>query len=477
MFQRFALLVLCGLVVAGCGKKSEPVVEPKQVLPFADVKVRIYSPKSIDDSRFWEIALSEWSAQTGASYEVVVYDDAEGPDALETRLKGVTGAGQVVFFPATWRSEIGARELCVPLPSEWQGFDDFNWPDLLPGVREHVLKWNGAAAFVPVHLPLMVVYYRADLLEAAGLKPPRTWDEYQQLVLTLNDWAPGLTAIEPWGAESRTSLFLARGLASAKMDGNYSVFLDYSTGAPLIDSPGFERGLEASLSLLPSLDPRSRESTADACVLEIAEGRAALAIGSAFPLLPRNVTELAAPDARIAVVPLPGSRSVYDPGRERWVELGGDKVNRVSLTGWEGLLASVASGASGTETRAAWSVLKMLTVEVGADGFAPGRMVPMRLSTSSTPYPLGVRAIDVRSHLEAVRDSFQGDVIPELSCVDREALRGPLAARLGEVLEGELSPAEALVRVREEWDAILVDARREAIRNSYARGLGFRILR
>ena len=52
--------------------------------------------------------------------------------------------------------------------------------------------WKDRYWGVPYNLDIRPIYYRRNLLEAKGLKPPRTWDEFQAAVLALHDPGSGV---------------------------------------------------------------------------------------------------------------------------------------------------------------------------------------------------------------------------------------------------------------------------------------------
>jgi multiple sugar transport system substrate-binding protein len=52
--------------------------------------------------------------------------------------------------------------------------------------------WHDHYWGVPYNLDIRAIYYRRDLLDAKGIKPPTNWDEFQAAVLALNDPANGV---------------------------------------------------------------------------------------------------------------------------------------------------------------------------------------------------------------------------------------------------------------------------------------------
>lgn len=51
--------------------------------------------------------------------------------------------------------------------------------------------WKGKYWGVPYNLDIRPIYYRKDLLEAKGIKPPKTWAEFQAACIACNDPASG----------------------------------------------------------------------------------------------------------------------------------------------------------------------------------------------------------------------------------------------------------------------------------------------
>ncbi|PNH08506.1 Adenylate cyclase [Tetrabaena socialis] len=54
---------------------------------------------------------------------------------------------------------------------------DLDWDGFLPLYRDVLAVYDGRVAAIPAQGMMMQLYYRRDLLAAAGLQPPRTWSE------------------------------------------------------------------------------------------------------------------------------------------------------------------------------------------------------------------------------------------------------------------------------------------------------------
>src|SRR5262249_39990828 len=52
------------------------------------------------------------------------------------------------------------------------------WDDIGPFFRDFSATYNGKIYTIPLDGDFHMVYYRKDLLDQDGLKPPATWDDY-----------------------------------------------------------------------------------------------------------------------------------------------------------------------------------------------------------------------------------------------------------------------------------------------------------
>lgn len=471
----FLLLPLL-LLPLGCDSEVDDESQYEEVVvSFADEVVTILVPKDLEQITNWDAVLEEWAAQTMGTVEVVHY---EGIDELLANYDQKSPArNTVLFFPRTSFAELGIRDLFQEIPETFLGPDDFNWQDMYDSLRDSVTEWNDDPSVIPIREPMLLLYYRSDLLEAAGKTPPQSWDDYQALLESLEEWAPGMSAVEPWGEESRSITFLAHALPYVKTSGNYSAFFDYKSGEPMIGSPGFVRGLQECRDVLSLLDPESAKMNSAQTLDEIREGRAAIAIGDAFPHT-GSYTQDGSSEAEaipISVVPIPGASSIFDPGRSAWQDLNG-KLNHVTLTGWEGLSVGILAAGRAEKNQAAWNFLRWMMMSNPESCFVPGYRTSTRLSTSSKIWSPPFPHLDERSHVEATRFSLrEAEVVPAVIIAHRDQFMNQLSQTVTKVLiEKSAEPHEALQQLAQSWASLMEELGKEKVRLSYATGLGVR---
>ncbi|MBD3673795.1 MAG: extracellular solute-binding protein [Planctomycetaceae bacterium] len=445
----------------------------EEVITFSDEVVTILYPQEIEGALSWKPPLDEWKAQTLGQVELVVYSDLD--ELLEKQVAD-PASNMILFYPRTEFAKIGSKKLFQPIPEILQGPDDLDLRDLFDALGNSVIEWNGEPAVIPIREPMLLLYYRSDLLEAAGKEPPASWDEYRELLKSLSNWAPGLTAVEPWGPDYRPVSYLTHTLPYAKTRGNYSVFFDYRSGEPLVDSPGFAEGIAQCRELLPLLAPESLQMSPDDCIDEIRQGRAAMAIGSAFDSVSDSGGTPKPDDYPVSVVPIPGAAKVFDSGRDSWRDLEGE-VNRVMVTGWDGLSVSILKGVRGEENTAAWNLLRSLLIDYSANSFVPGYRTSTRLSTSTQIWSPRFPHLNERSHVEAVSESLkESEVVPALMIDHRDEFLKELSTMIDQaIIEKAVSPHEALATLATRWSELMEKYGREETLSSYASGLGVTI--
>lgn len=471
--------LLCLLAVLtipmGCDSgQEEEDVQVQEMISFADEAVTILYPREIEGYFIWDAVLEEWEAQTFGRVKLVGYDRV---DELLDDDSTVANPNTILFYPRDHFSEFGVRNLFQPIPEILRGPDDLDLNDLFDSLKSSMTEWNGNPAVLPIREPMMLLYYRSDLLDAAGKAPPNSWEEYLELLQSLDEWAPGLNAVEPWGPEYRSITYLTHALPYVKTRGNYSVFFDYRQGNPLVKTPGFEEGIRQSLEILPLLSPESLEMNPHDCVKEIRQGRAAIAMGSAFDSGKGLTSELdEAGEAPISVVAIPGASRVYDQGRNAWREIDGD-VNRVIVTGWNGLSVGILNSGRSEDNVAAWNLLRWIMIENPSNSFIPGYQTSTRLSTSTQIWSPQFPNLNERTHVEAVTLSLRdSQVVPALMISHRDEFLNELSTMVNEAIVDKTNPpAEALKQLANQWVQLMEKYGKEKTLSSYASGLGVTI--
>ncbi|WP_157605156.1 hypothetical protein [Schlesneria paludicola] len=357
-------LGICGLTwllaFVGCGSGTSSTNSSID-RPYRGQQVHLIVPDLLNLPAHWEVLIPEWSSQSGATAQFDKYDATA--DLSGQSLPSADTGGNVLLFPLRQLCDIDAK--INPLNANEFAADA---RDIFKGLRERVLSRERQLVATPISAPVLACYYRADLLKAAKRKPPETWEDYEQLVSSLQEWAPNLVAVEPLSDEFRATVFLARSLAFCKHPENYSVWFDLDSGKPTMDLPGFTRTLELARQTWRHLTPDSWNMSPADCRRMILEGKAAITLS--YEPNSGRMTELSGSDSAaiqradgitIGVCRLPGSRTVYNRNSKKWDTIPNREVHAPALCGFAGLAGGVIAPSDANQDLAASNLLISLT--------------------------------------------------------------------------------------------------------------------
>ncbi|MCL4830709.1 MAG: sugar ABC transporter substrate-binding protein [Caldilinea sp.] len=223
--RKLLLLLLLLSLVAGCAAPvSAPAPSAGQApaageMPYAGVTLRL-----VGANHPWQVAitplLADFEAQTG----IKVNFEALGEDQLNQKLttEFTAGNSDIDVFMQRPLQEARVMQLngwyedltnCVSDP-------DYDFADFADGAVGTTTV-NGVLTGVPIVTEQEVLYYRKDLLEAAGLEVPKTLDELKAAAEILTD------------RDNEMYGFVARGQRSPLVT-QFSSFL-YSMGGDWFD--------------------------------------------------------------------------------------------------------------------------------------------------------------------------------------------------------------------------------------------------
>jgi multiple sugar transport system substrate-binding protein len=139
--------------------------------------------------------LAEYEALTGVDVNIETYGNEQLNDQYKVRLNSSDSEFDVMVFQVQdvmrefsrnqWLTDVTDR---VSEDSEW------NWEDFQPSSRD-AAELDGVVYGVPLMTERHVMYYRKDLLDAAGIAVPTTLEELEAAAAALNDPANNMTGI------------------------------------------------------------------------------------------------------------------------------------------------------------------------------------------------------------------------------------------------------------------------------------------
>ncbi|MDX1947103.1 MAG: extracellular solute-binding protein [Pirellulaceae bacterium] len=449
------VLALAALSVAGCATQSAapPVSPPAAGGEAAPLRVLV-----VDDAPLAQAIGREWKSRTETSLAIQNID-------LARLLSAKRLPADVVVFPAGQVGELAERGLIEPLPETTLDRPDFDRRDIFPLVRLRGIVWGERTCAVPLGMPQLLLAYRADLLEKAGLAPPRTWAEFAKVAAALADrstlgelappegepWQAAIAPLAPgWAGQS----LLARAAAAATHRDQLSPLFHYETLEPLVAGPPFVRALEEVVAANQGELAKRRLTPAEA-LDELSRGHAALAL----TWLPARPASGATLGHALRFAPLPGSDDCYNAASQAWENRAADEPARVPLLAVAGRLAAVTTSAA-SPTEAHNFVLWLAGPRVSL-AIAPHSAwtAPVRQSHLSDggQWASQVEAASFQSYGEALAESAALPRPLTLALPGRQRYLAALDVAVEQALAAEKSPAEGLAAAAEKWREITAD--------------------
>lgn len=449
-------MLVAWLSAPGCSN-APPPAPPTGPPSLSGLSVEIAAPPELRLAEQWSIQLDEWTAATGAACRI---------SETETAADTLPESAALAVVPLARIPDLvdAARLAPIENPAALADCDD-----VLRGLRNGIARPAGAPTLIPVACPVLACYYRADLLEAAGRKPPETWEQYQALLDDLDAWSGGLPAFEPWSAEFRSTMFLARAASYALHPDNVAVLLDLQDASPLIAAAPFVQALEESRTALQSLDAQSLHMSPSDCCASVLEGRAALAIGLP-PTAGPDAASRNDPAAVVGTVMLPGASRVYERSADSWSTLPDNAPSRVTVVGFGGFAACAPAAGDPVLRDAAWQLWTSLRRPGDDDRlpFGPDVCRSADVPAASRLTGPGFTVDEWRRHIAVTVAARQNTrVLLDLPLPQAPRFRQTLTARLNEALAGTSAPADALQQAAADWRGLIDELGRDRVLAAY----------
>jgi multiple sugar transport system substrate-binding protein len=468
-------LVVGILGLLGCTENDATATRPPQ--PHKGVRIVV---GAIGDAAILETVSPqrvEWEEKHLAQVTLQVPSTKSAP----------ADAPDVVLFPGDRMGElVDRKELYIipdaalrpPTPRESEekkpaeDGDPYAFADVIPAVRDQVIKYGDTCVGLPYGGSALVLVYRRDAFESPAnlaaakeakiaLEPPTTWGELDALAKFFHgrDWNADGTPESGIGLPLdedpdglMNAVFLSRAAALGLDRDQFSFLFDSSTLEPRVASPPFIEAMTSLHELRKSaLEPHA-DLKADGARIAFHSGKVALLIDRAERASRWGDPKKPFP---IGVAPLPGSHRVYDFDSSAWKTV--SSVNRISyLPFGGGWIAGIPASCSGRQREAALDFLKYLTGPEVSSRILGDRAFPMLPTRSSQlsvglPDPRSAPGVDSRQWGRAVADTFTAArIIPGLRIPEADKYLEELS-RARVAVAGGKSPEAALKEVAQAW--------------------------
>jgi multiple sugar transport system substrate-binding protein len=435
----------------------------------------------------------DWEALTGGHVNVVavgfqtIYDKA-----LLDASTGTNSFDGYVFDPQ-WLGDFVGPGYLLDITDRVTADQQLDWNDIGPFFRDFNATYNGKVYTIPLDGDFHMVYYRSDLLQKDGLKPPATWDDYMTIAQKYNgqdlneDGEPdyGSCIAKKKGAQSYWWIIsIAAGLLQAKGT-NEGAFFDTSNMNPLFGpNEAMNKALDMYAKTATVGPPDELNMDVGGTRGLFTTGRCALSMdwGDIGTLTPGTYAQ----DKTGATI-TPGWKEVLDRSTGKLVPCDGttcpnavDGVNYApfaSFGGWSGAI----NAASPKENQdAVYDFLSYMSapaqsgvdVTLGKTGYNPYRTSHF---TNIQPWiDAGLSQAAAQNYLDAIKNSLQNKnmVLDMRIPLTKRYQQDVLDTAVSQYLAGELDAAGAEQAISDGWNAITDEAGKDAQLAAYIASLG-----
>ena len=340
-----------------------------------------------------------------------------------------------------------------------------------------------------------MVYYRTDLLEEAGMEPPKTWEEYLEIAKYFHgkdlngDGDPdyGSCISKKRGAQAYWFIFSVAGAFLQSQGTGQGAFFDTETMKPLVNNEGFAAALDIYNETTKYGPPEELNLDVGDTRSLFCTGRCALSMDWGDIGTLAIDPETSKVQDKVGSVILPGSTKVLDrktgklvPCDEETCPYAVDGVNHAPYAAYGGWSGGINAAADPKVKDAAYAFLSYMSqpaqanvdVTIGKTGFNPYRISQFENLDLWVKAGMSQKAADY--YLGAIKESLESpNMVLDLRIPQNQRYQQVvLDTILSQFLAGEITRDEAMKKIYDGWEEITEELGREEQLEAYRGSLG-----
>ena len=477
--ETLGVFLLIFILLSGCSPKDSPSESGKRL---AGVKLRLVVVDDPAIAAGVRALRDEWNVQTGAEVEVTECSAKDLADAS-------TLPGDAVICPAHMLGPLAEAGRLAPVPQGIAQNPDpqSDWSHAFPLLRNQEAAWGSEVYGVPLGSPVFCCYYRADLLEKLGRRPPETWQEYTELAQALREAGAksGVKygTVEPLAHGWAGLVLLARAAAYAKQRDNYTTLFDDKTFEPAIAGPPFVRALTELVEAANLGPPEQLDFDPAAVRAEFWKGNTALAISwPGHPVIrvaakPSDANKSGTGSAPLAgFAELPGATEVYRTSGGTWEprsEDAGRHAPLLTIAGRMGVVRAESKHVEAAFQLLLWLAEPQWSTQVFAGSPATTLFRNDQTAMAKNWVESDVSAAAARQYAQQTATTLsRGQFLDSLRLPGRDEYLAALDDAVQSAVRGKQSPADALKQAADKWREISKRLGIEKQKAAYLHSLG-----
>jgi multiple sugar transport system substrate-binding protein len=486
---RALVLLLATAIAAACSSGSTSSNQQ-----FSGTTIRVVTFTGPQIAEPLQRRAPDFEKATGAKVQIITVPFSDLYQKLLTDFATKTNSYDATVFDPQWMGDYVPSGYLEDLTDRVQKDSALQWNDIAPFFRDFSATFKGKVYTIPLDGDFQMVYYRKDILDKDGVKPPETWQDYINIAKQYQGKDLNGDGKADYGSclamkRSAQSYWAWISIAAAYLQSQgtkQGAFFNTDTMQPLTNNPAAAAALDVYKQLSKIGPPdQLNNDVGDSRGLFIT-GRCALSLDwGDIGTLAIDTTQSKVAD-KVGAIILPGSKQVLDRATNQLVTcnttLCPNAVNGVNhapfaaFGGWSGAI----NKASASKTKdAAFAFLSYMSqpaqsgedVTIGKTGFNPYRVSHFTNKDAWTK--AGMSAAAATDYLGAIQASLQSpnmvlDLrIPQTSFYQQTALDTALA----QYLAGEISVNQCMTQITNQWNSKTDEVGRQSQLDAYKASL------
>ncbi|MDW8060971.1 MAG: extracellular solute-binding protein [Thermomicrobium sp.] len=439
----------------------------------------------------------EFQQLTGAKINVITVPFADLYQKILTDFTTGTNSYHVIVFAPQWMADYVEPGYLEDLTPRIEADPALQWDDIAPFFRNFSATYGGKIYTIPLDGDFQMVYYRSDLLEAEGLKPPETWEDYLAIAQRFHgkdlngDGVPdfGSGIAKRRGAQSYWMFWSIAASFLQSQGTQQGSFFDVDTMEPLTNNEAFARALEI-------YKETGKYGPPDELNWDVGDSRAAFVTGRCALTIDWGDIGTLAIDPeqskvkdKVGAIILPGSKEVWDRSAGKIVTCDANTcphaingVNHAPYAAFGGWSGAINKNAPAKVKDAGYAFLSYMSqpaqanvdVTIGRTGFNPYRT--SQFENIDLWVKAGMSEAAARNYLGAIKDSLNSpNMVLDLRIPGAQRYQGVvLDTVLSRYLAGELTTKQAMEELTKGWNEITNELGREKQKQAYRSSLSIR---
>ncbi len=437
----------------------------------------------------------EFAAKTGARINVVTVPFSDLYQKILTDLATKTNSYQAFVFDPQWMGDFVTPGYLEDVTSRVKADTALQWDDVAPFFRDFSATYQGKTYTIPLDGDFQMVYYRKDILDKDGVKPPQTWDDYLSTAKMYNgkdlngDGAPdyGSCISKKRNAQAYWYVMSVAGAFLQTMGTSQGAFFDADTMKPLTNNEAFAAALDVYKNTTQYAPPDELNLDVGDTRGLFTSGRCALSLdwGDIGPLAVDPKTSKV--QDKVGSIILPGSKKVLDRASGKLVDCtsancpnatnGVNHAPYAAFGGWSGAINAADDPKVKDATYAFLSYVSQpaqssVDVTLGKTGFNPYRASHFK---NLDPWlKSGMSEAAAKDYLGAIQESLNSpNMVLDLRVPKSNQYQGVVLDKaVAQFLAGEISRDDAMKQITDGWEEITNQEGRDKQQAAYKASLG-----